>query len=138
MPILAPIPGPGTLRAARARLRPILLSAAAALLLSACGKKEAEAPVRTVELHMKEYTFNDANPTLAFKPGETIHFVVTNDEEGNILHNFRVVGLDVPCGPPMKPGERREVTVTMPKSGEFAYTCCTHPGMGGKMVVAPK
>ena len=49
MPILAPIPGPGTLRAARARLRPILLSAAAALLLSACGKKEAEAPVRTVE-----------------------------------------------------------------------------------------
>ena len=101
-------------------------------------QRAAERPVRTVELSMREYAFNDENPTLTFRPGERIHFIVTNDEESNVLHNFRVAGLDVTCGPPMKPGERREMTVTMPKSGEFAYTCCTHPGMGGKMKIAPK
>jgi len=92
-------------------------------------------PPRTVPLSMKGYTFNGQNPTLAFKPGERIHFVVTNDEDTPVLHNFRIVGMDVPCGPPMKPGERRDVVVTVPRSGEFAYTCCTHPGMGGKLVV---
>jgi len=101
-------------------------------------RRAPETPPRTVELSMREYTFNADNPTLSFRPGERIHFVVTNDEESNVLHNFRVVGLDVTCGPPMKPGERREITVTMPKSGEFAYTCCTHPGMGGTMKIAPK
>lgn len=95
-------------------------------------------PERTVALSMREYTFNGSNPTLQFRPGERIHFIVTNDESTNVLHNFRVVGMNVECGPPLKPGERREVTVTMPKSGEFAYTCCTHPGMGGKMVVEKK
>jgi len=95
-------------------------------------------PLRTVTMSMREYTFNEGNPTFEFQPGERIHFVVTNDEPTNVLHNFRVVGMNVECGPPMVPGERREVVVTMPKSGEFAYTCCTHPGMGGKMVVAKK
>ncbi|MEK7348662.1 MAG: cupredoxin domain-containing protein [Candidatus Eisenbacteria bacterium] len=110
---------------------------AAPALLARLRAPEA-APPRTVALHMREYTFNGTNPTLQFRPGERVHFIVTNEEESNVLHNFRVVGMNVDCGPPMKPGERREVMVTMPKSGEFAYTCCTHPGMGGKMVVAKK
>jgi len=112
--------------------------AVAAPLLVARFRASDPAPARTVSLSMREYSFNDTNPTLQFRPGERVHFIVTNEEETNVLHNFRVVGLNVDCGPPMKPGERREVTVTMPKSGEFAYTCCTHPGMGGKMVVAKK
>jgi plastocyanin len=52
-----------------------------------------------------------------------------------IKHNFRIVGMDVPCERELNPGETREVVVTIPQSGEFAYTCCTHPGMGGKLVV---
>lgn len=114
------------------------LAAAAAAVLAVAGPWREHAPAgppRTVVLSMKDYTFNGQNPTLAFQPGERVHFVVTNDENSRVLHNFRIVGMDVPCGPPMVPGERREVSVTMPRSGEFAYTCCTHPGMGGKLVV---
>jgi len=115
--------------------------AAAGLVLAAlglaggCGREHATGPMRTVVLSMKDYTFNGRNPTLAFRPGERVHFVVTNDEDTRVLHNFRIVGMDIPCGPPMVPGERRDLSVTMPHSGEFAYTCCTHPGMGGKLVV---
>ena len=125
----------------RAFVPPLILlavAAAATPFLLARLRAPEPAPERTVALHMREYTFNDSNPTLQFRPGERVRFVVTNEEETNVLHNFRVVGLNVDCGPPMKPGERREVTVTMPKSGEFAYTCCTHPGMGGKMMVAKR
>ncbi|HEU5311329.1 MAG TPA: cupredoxin domain-containing protein, partial [Candidatus Eisenbacteria bacterium] len=82
------------------------------------------------------YSFNETNPTLAFRPGERVRFVVVNDEDTPVKHNFRIVGMDVPCERELLPGERREVTVTIPRSGEFAYTCCTHPGMGGKLVVA--
>jgi plastocyanin len=113
-----------------------LIVVGAALAFALRGGVAAEP--RTVRLSMREYTFNQANPTFHFEPGERIHFVVTNDESTNVLHNFRIVGMNVECGPPMKPGETREVTVTMPKSGEFAYTCCTHPGMGGKLMVAKK
>ncbi len=123
-------------------LFPILLllavAAVAAPSLVARLSASGAGPERTVALSMREYTFNGSNPTLQFRPGERIHFIVTNDESTNVLHNFRVVGMNVECGPPLKPGERREVTVTMPKSGEFAYTCCTHPGMGGKMKVEKK
>lgn len=110
---------------------------AASLPLGCSSPGNAEPP-RTVALSMKAYTFNGKNPTLTFKPGERVHFIVTNDESTRVLHNFRIVGMDVPCGPPFLPGGRREVVVTMPRSGEFAYTCCTHPGMGGKLVVSGK
>ena len=116
----------------------LAVAAVASPLLLARLRAPDLAPERTVTLSMREYAFNGVNPTLEFQPGERVHFIVTNEEESNVLHNFRVVGMNVECGPPLKPGERREVTVTMPKSGEFAYTCCTHPGMGGKMVVAKK
>src|SRR5512135_2451074 len=94
--------------------------------------------VRAVTMSMRGYAFNGTNPTLRFRPGERIRFVLRNDESTNILHDFRIVGMNVDGGPPMKPGEIREVSVTMPTSGEFAYTCSTHPGMGGTMVVGGK
>jgi plastocyanin len=92
-------------------------------------------PARTVVMSMSDYTFNGTNPTLAFEPGERVHFVVRNDENSPVRHNFRIVGLNVPCERELLPGETRDVTVTLPRSGEFAYTCCTHPGMGGKLVI---
>jgi plastocyanin len=114
----------------------VLAAFLAAMAASAGCSGPPAGPPRTVAMSMNSYTFNGTNPTLTFQPGERVHFVVTNDESSRVLHNFRIVGLDVPCGPPMPPGGRREVMVSMPKSGEFAYTCCTHPGMGGKLVVA--
>ena len=113
----------------------ILALAGAAWALAGHEKYTAQGPTRTVSMSMNEYTFNGTNPTLRFKPGERVKFVVTNDERSRVLHNFRIVGMDVPCERELLPGEKREVTVTIPQSGEFAYTCCTHPGMGGKLVV---
>jgi plastocyanin len=109
--------------------------AGAALAVGAPWRGHPSGPARTVAMSMSGYTFNGKNPTLTFRPGERVRFVVTNDESTRILHNFRIVGMDVECGPPILPGERLEVEVTIPPSGEFAYTCCTHPGMGGKLVV---
>jgi len=116
----------------------VLVVALAGVALAFVGRERdaAPGPVRTVVMSMKEYAFNESNPTLAFHPGERVRFVVTNDENTPVKHNFRIVGMDVPCERELLPGERREVTVTIPRSGEFAYTCCTHPGMGGKLVVA--
>ena len=116
----------------------ILVLALVGAALAFVGRERADnaPPTRTVVLSMKEYAFNGQNPTLAFRPGERVRFIITNDEATPIKHNFRIVGMDVPCERELNPGERREVVVTIPPSGEFAYTCCTHPGMGGKLVVA--
>ena len=114
----------------------VLALGGAALAFVGREKPNDAAPTRTVVMSMKEYAFNGQNPTLAFRPGERVRFIVTNDEATPIKHNFRIVGMDVPCERELLPGERREVVVTIPPSGEFAYTCCTHPGMGGKLVVA--
>ena len=113
----------------------ILVLAGAAWALVGRDNFAPSGPVRTVAMSMSDYTFNGTNPTLRVKPGERVKFVVTNDENSRVLHNFRIVGMDVPCERELLPGEKREVTVTIPPSGEFAYTCCTHPGMGGKLVV---
>lgn len=99
------------------------------------GRPAPVGSARTVVMSMNEYTFNQTNPTLAFEPGERVRFLIRNDETSPVRHNFRIVGVTVPCGSELEPGQTREVTVTMPRSGEFAYTCCTHPGMGGKLVI---
>ena len=116
----------------------VLMIALAGVALAFVGRdrESADGPVRTVVLSMKEYAFNETNPTLAFHPGERVRFVIVNDENTPVKHNFRIVGMNVACERELLPGERREVIVTIPPSGEFAYTCCTHPGMGGKLVVA--
>ena len=121
-------------------LLPILLTLVAVVVAGALAVASRLAarpagPPRTVEMSMTDYTFNGNNPTLTFAPGERVRFVVRNDEDSPVKHNFRIVGLDVPCERDLLPGESREVTVTLPRSGEFAYTCCTHPGMGGKLVI---
>ena len=114
----------------------ILVLALGGAALAFVGHEKPMDATRTVVMSMKEYAFNGQNPTLAFRPGERVRFIITNDEATPIKHNFRIVGMDVPCERELAPGERREVVITIPQSGEFAYTCCTHPGMGGKLVVA--
>ena len=100
---------------------------------ASCGRDATE---RTVSLHMSGYAFNDSNPTLSFRTGERVRFVLTNDETTMIRHNFRIVALDVPCGYELRPREERVVAVTMPDTpAVFPYDCCTHRGMGGVIVV---
>lgn len=95
-------------------------------------------PVRTIRLSMKNYAFNDVNPTITLRAGERVRFLLWNDEETPILHNFQVPALGIACGDALRPGERREIFVTAVTPGTFAYACCTHRGMGGKLVVLPR
>jgi hypothetical protein len=99
----------------------------------------------SVTLHMRNYFFylgadaTHGNPTLRFTRGAHVRFVLINDEDTHVLHNFGIPALGVPCGKPMEPGERREVAVVMPDSaGSVVYTCCTHPGMGGRIVITSR
>jgi len=93
-------------------------------------------PPRTVVLSMRDYTFNGSNPTLSFRAGERVRFVVRNEETTPIRHNFAIPGLNVPCDRELGPGEIRHVTLTLSRTGTFEYLCCTHRGMGGTLVVA--
>ena len=96
---------------------------------------------RTIELPMKDYVFAGGNPTLELRAGETVRILVRNDEpDPRVLHSFKILGIaGASCDTPILPGEMREFVVSVPRSGEYVYTCCTHPGMGGAIqVVAPE
>ncbi len=92
-------------------------------------------PSRTVVLSMRNYAYNDSNPTFTLEPGERVRFVIRNDEDTLVRHSFGIEALGVPCGKDLLPGETHEVIVTFPRSGEFTYSCCTHAGMGGRLIV---
>jgi plastocyanin len=114
----------------------LLVALVATIVLARQRLKGSSTPPRTVLLTMSDYTFNGVNPTLTFRPGERVRFVVRNDEQTPIRHNFSIPGLNIPCDRELGPGEIRHVTLTMPRSGVFEYLCCTHRGMGGKLVIA--
>ncbi|HEX7078401.1 MAG TPA: cupredoxin domain-containing protein [Candidatus Eisenbacteria bacterium] len=111
-----------------------LLGSAVALFV-ARRPARGPGPVRTVVLHMSGYAFNGTNPTLSFRPGERVRFLLRNEETTPIVHDFRIVGFDAPAESAIAPGETRAVAVTMPGAGRYAYTCATHRGMGGAIVV---
>jgi len=122
-------------------LRRILLAVVLAALVLGLAAilrmrgQEKPAALRTVVLSMRDYTFNGSNPTLSFRVGERVRFVVRNEEATPIRHNFSIPGLNVPCDGELGPGEIKHVTVTLSRPGTFEYLCCTHRGMGGKLVV---
>jgi plastocyanin len=122
------------------RRRPLLavfLALALAFVLVAIvrGRVRKPEPLRTVVLSMRDYTFNGDNPTLSFHVGERVRFVVRNDETTPIRHNFAIPNLNVPCDQEMGPGEIRHVILTLARPGTYEYLCCTHRGMGGRLVV---
>ncbi len=114
-----------------------LVGLASVAVSRALSEEGPTGPVREIVLSAKDFRFNDTNPVLQLAPGERVRFVIRNDEavEGGAEHNFRVVGTDAKCSRSLKPGEYEVVELTVPESGELAYTCCAHPGMGGKIVI---
>src|SRR6185503_11479081 len=110
------------------------ISGAAAAVLS--GRTPA-AVDRTILLPMKNYVFAEGNPTLKLHAGETVRIVVRNDEpDPRVFHSFKILGVSgASCDTPIQPGESREFVVRVPRTGEYVYTCCTHPGMGGAIQV---
>jgi len=84
---------------------------------------------------MRDYTFNGTNPTFSFRAGDKVRFVVRNDEETPIRHNFAIPKLGIPCDRELEPGEIRHVILTLNRPGTYEYICCTHRGMGGTLIV---
>ena len=111
------------------------ISIALAALLVRIAVRHTVPPLRTVDLAMRDYTFNGTNPTLRFRKGDRVRFVVRNEETTPIRHNFAIPELHVPCDQELGPGEIRHVIVTLTKRGTFEYLCCTHRGMKGMLVV---
>ncbi len=100
--------------------------------------REDDRPVdREIRVGARDYRFNESNPPLTFHPGERIRILFVNDEDAStgITHNFKVVGLNARCSRALQPGESEAIVVDVPASGEYRYTCCSHPGMGGKVVL---
>lgn len=122
-------------------LRVLLLSSIAALLMAAlwlavrAPRPSDGPPDRTVVLSMSRYAFNGTNPTLVFRPGERVRFLIRNDEDTHVVHDFRLVGIAAPPESAIAPGETRALVVTMPRPGRYGYACATHRGMGGSIVV---
>jgi len=129
------VPMESSLQVKRMMFAVLLVALVVTLVFARQRLKGSSAPPRTVLLSMSDYTFNGVNPTLTFQPGERVRFVVRNDEQTPIRHNFSIPGLNIPCDREMGPGDIRHVTLTMPRSGVFEYLCCTHRGMGGKLVI---
>jgi plastocyanin len=116
-----------------AALLAAILAAWVVVLKQRGGRTSAE--LQTVELSMRDYTFNGTNPTFRFHVGDHVRFVVRNEEQTPIRHNFAIPSLGIPCGGELGPGEIRHVFLTLKKPGTFEYVCCTHRGMGGTLVV---
>jgi plastocyanin len=124
------------------RLRGILVSS---LLVAAVAvgvfvfqtQRAGRTPARlqTVDLSMRDYTFNGTNPTFRFRVGDRVRFVVRNEEQTPIRHNFAIPTLGIPCATELGPGEIRHVLLTLKKPGTYEYLCCTHRGMGGALIV---
>lgn len=119
----------------------LLLGVLAGALVWGFGRQTAPRVThadRTVVLRMENYAFfagADSNPTLVFRPHERVRFRLRNDEDTPIVHDFRFVGFAAPPESAIAPGETRVFEVTMPRAGRYGYTCHTHPGMGGTVLV---
>ena len=118
-------------------VRIALAAAAAGAVAAALAVHERDRAPRTIALSMNGYAFNGVNPTLTCRAGERVRFVLTNDEETMVRHDFQIAGTTARCQGDLLPGQRREVVVTISRAGVYAYSCCTHRGMGGKLVVSP-
>jgi plastocyanin len=76
-----------------------------------------------------------ANPPLVLRAGERVRLTIRNEEPGPVDHNFKIPGLSVRCSAPIPPGEQTTLEFTVPKDGVYTYTCCSHPGMGGRVEI---
>lgn len=115
----------------------LIVVAATVALVATTAAREDDRPMRAITVSARGYRFNESNPTLVFHPGERVRITFVNDEaaDSRIAHNFKLVGLQAKCSRALNPGESETIEVNVPASGEYRYTCCAHPGMGGKVVL---
>jgi plastocyanin len=118
-----------------------VLAVGAALFVAslALSRSLSSAPgevTREVVLEARELAFGGNNPTLRFRPGERVRFVVRNSDTG-VLHSITLPGID-PEVRHVRWGEALAFEVTMPQPGTWEYVCPQHlPKMKGRIEVGP-
>jgi cytochrome c oxidase subunit 2 len=83
----------------------------------------AQEPVRTIDIHAKQFEFVPAEITL--KKGETVKLELYSDD---VPHSLAVEGLPIHAG--MEKGHPSEVIVTPMETGDFKGKCAKFCGSG--------
>ncbi len=92
-------------------------------------------PPVNIEVIAREMSFNENNPPIVIKKGQTIHLTVKNEEESGVYHDFEISALRVKTQL-LEPGEAETLNFTANREGIFTYTCPFHPRMMvGKVIV---
>lgn len=85
------------------------------------------------EIQISAANFRFIPDRIAVKPGETVRFVITNQD--NALHNFVVQDADLPYLP-LPAGATQSVVWTAPtKASTYTAVCTFHAGMSMSIVV---
>jgi nitrite reductase (NO-forming) len=96
---------------------------------------------RTVTIYLvsKEWAFNETNPTITVYLGDRVRVILYN--EGEIPHQFGVVGFEGSDTDIVPSGGTVEVEFIASRVGEFTYVCPipghADLGMKGKFIVLP-
>ncbi len=90
----------------------------------------------TITLIAKDTRFNATNPTIHLKVGQTVKFIIINQESGSMPHSLYIKEIPSASTSTITPGQTANFTVTFSTGGNYTYACAVHPGiMDGKIVV---
>lgn len=93
-------------------------------------------PSREVLLVAKGVRFNDVNPPIPLRVGETVQLVVRNDEPPGVAHDLVITGPKGKASAIVKPGESQSIVFSADREGIYSYSCSLHPGlMHGQIIV---
>jgi plastocyanin len=94
------------------------------------------AAVTTITMVAQNIKFNVTNPTIYLKVGQTVKFVLMNQDSDTIPHNFYIKNFPNASTSTINPGQTASFTVTFSTAGNYTYHCIVHPGlMDGNIIV---
>lgn len=137
---------PRPARGAGGRRRLLLLGAAAAILGAAALALGAAQGLpwlssgQTVEVALvaRNLKFNETNPQIEVRRGDTVRLAVRNAEPAGIAHDLVIAGPGGLISKAIAPGETQVLTFRPSHAGVYHYSCSLHPGlMDGKIIVRP-
>lgn len=103
--------------------RTAIITISAALLCCSSASTIAEAPIKTINIEAKRFSFSPAEITL--KKGETVKLSLISED---VPHSLVIKGLNVNAA--IVKAHPTEVTVTPEQAGDFKGVCGRFCGMG--------
>jgi plastocyanin len=90
----------------------------------------------TITMVAKNQRFNETNPTINLKAGQTVKFVLVNQDNSGMPYNLCIKEFANACTPVIYPGQTTSLTVTFSTAGNYTYACTVHPTlMDGQIIV---